>query len=95
MTALQDLEDDAEVWKFILELSQDTGHRLYVFNKKATGIAIAIRNEMGLPVRYELAPRALSEHLRTDPDTLLLEINGRDDETALNAVREWVAEFAN
>ena len=44
MTALQDLEDDAEVWKFILELCQDIGHRLYVFNKKATGIAIAVRN---------------------------------------------------
>ena len=38
MTALQDLEDDAEVWKFILELCQDIGHRLYVFNKKATGM---------------------------------------------------------
>jgi len=44
MTAIQDLENDAEVWKFILELSQDIGHRLYVFNKKATGIAIAIRD---------------------------------------------------
>ena len=28
MTALQDLENDAEVWKFILELCQDIGHRL-------------------------------------------------------------------
>ena len=44
MTAIQDLENDAEVWKFILELCQDIGHRLYVFNKKATGIAIVIRD---------------------------------------------------
>ncbi len=44
MTALQDLEDTAEVWTFILELCQDIGHRLYVFNKKATGIAIQVRD---------------------------------------------------
>ena len=44
MTALQDLENDAEVWKFILELCQDIGHRLYIFNKNAAGIAIAIRD---------------------------------------------------
>ena len=44
MTSIQDLENDAEVWKFILELCQDIGHRLYIFNKKATGIAIAIRD---------------------------------------------------
>lgn len=58
MTALQDLENDAEVWKFILELCQDISHRLYVFNKKATGIAIAVRDnqlftkqwQCGLPV---------------------------------------------
>lgn len=43
-TALQDLENRAEVWKFILELCQDIGHRLYVFNKKATGIAIYVRD---------------------------------------------------
>ena len=58
MTAIQDLENPAEVWKFILELCQDIGHRLFVFNKKATGIAIAIRDknlftkqwQCGLPV---------------------------------------------
>ena len=58
MTAIQDLENPAEVWKFILELCQDIGHRLYVFNRKATGIAIAIRDknlftkqwQCGLPV---------------------------------------------
>ena len=49
---------------------------------------------MGLTVRYELARRALYEHLRSDPDTLLLEITGAEDENALNAVREWVAQYA-
>ena len=44
MTAVQDLENNAEVWKFILELCQDIGHKLYVYNKKTTGIAIAIRD---------------------------------------------------
>ena len=42
MTAIQDLENPAEVWTFILELCQDIGHKLYVFHKKATGIAIYI-----------------------------------------------------
>ena len=40
MTAVQDLENPAEVWKFMLELCQDIGHRLFVFNKKATGIQL-------------------------------------------------------
>lgn len=50
---------------------------------------------MGLTVRYELARRALCEHLRCDPDTLLLETTGDDDENALRAVREWVAQYAH
>ena len=49
---------------------------------------------MGLTVRYELARRALYEHLRSDPDTCLVEVTGWDDENALCAVREWVAEYA-
>ncbi len=44
MTALQDLEDNAEVWKFILELSQEIGHRLYIYNKKAMGVTIYVRD---------------------------------------------------
>ena len=44
ITALQDLENAAEVWKFILELSQDIGHRLFTFNKKATGVAVSVRD---------------------------------------------------
>ena len=49
---------------------------------------------MGLTVRYELARRALFEHLRNDPNTLLVEVTGADDEQARNAVQEWVAEYA-
>ena len=44
ITTLQDLETPVEVWKVMLELSQDIGHRLYIFNRKATGIAIDIRD---------------------------------------------------
>jgi DNA polymerase-4 len=44
ITTLQDLENPAEVWKVMLALSQDIGHRLYLFNRKATGIAIDIRD---------------------------------------------------
>lgn len=44
ITTLQDLETSYEVWKVMLELSQEIGHRLYTYNKKATGIAIDIRS---------------------------------------------------
>ena len=44
ITTLQDLENPAEVWKVMLALSQDIGHRLYLFNRKATGIAIDVRD---------------------------------------------------
>ena len=64
MTAIQDLENPAEVWTFILELCQDIGHKLYVFHKKATGIAIYVRdNELytkqwqcRLPVLHRVLP---------------------------------------
>ena len=61
---------------------------------KGPGPAGKLVEMMGLTVRYELARRALFEHLRTDPDTLLLETTGADDAFALNAVREWVAQYA-
>ena len=62
---------------------------------KGPGPAGKLVEMMGLTVRYELARRALYEHLRTDPNTLLLELTGEDDGEVLAAVREWVAEFAN
>lgn len=61
---------------------------------KGPGPAGKLVEMMGLTVRYELARRALYEHLRNDPNTLLLEITGREDQEALSAVREWVAEYA-
>ena len=58
ITTLQDLEDSAEVWKVMLALCQEIGHKLYTYNKKATGIAIDIRDntlytkqwQRGIPV---------------------------------------------
>lgn len=61
---------------------------------KGPGPAGKLVEMMGLTLRYELARRALYEHLRHDPNTLLLETTGRDDESARNAVRAWVAEYA-
>ena len=61
---------------------------------KGAGPAGKLVEMMGLTVRYELARRALYEHLRNDPNTLLLEVPGRDDEKVLAAVREWVTEYA-
>lgn len=43
-TALQDLENPAEVWTIMLALCQEIGHKLYTYNKKATGIAIDVRD---------------------------------------------------
>ena len=61
---------------------------------KGPGPAGKLVEMMGLTVRYELARRALFEHLRNDPNTLLLEVTGREDETARNAVRDWVEQYA-
>ena len=44
MTTLADLENSADVWAVMLELCQDIGHRLYTFNKRASGVAINIRD---------------------------------------------------
>lgn len=61
---------------------------------KGPGPAGKLVEFMGLSVRYELARRAMFEFLRNDPNTELIETTGRDDEAALNAVREWVAQYA-
>ena len=60
---------------------------------KGPGSAGKLAEMMGLAVRYELARRALYERLRSDPNTLLVEVAGSDDAYALGAVREWVAEY--
>lgn len=43
ITTVQDLENNAEVWNIILALTQDIGHKLRVYNKNASGVAIYIR----------------------------------------------------
>ena len=44
ITCTADLEDEEEVWKVILELSQDIGHRLRVHKLAANGVQIAVRS---------------------------------------------------
>ena len=61
---------------------------------KGPGPAGKLVEMMGLTVRYELARRALYEYLRNDPNTLLLEVTGQEDQAALDAVRQWAAEYA-
>ena len=62
---------------------------------KGAGPAGKLVEMMGLTVRYELARRAMFEHLRNEPNTCLVECTGWNDENALNAVRQWVAEYAH
>ena len=61
---------------------------------KGPGPAGKLVEMMGLTVRYELARRALHEHLRNDPNTHLVEVTGWDDIQAQDAVRDWVREYA-
>ena len=44
ITTMQDLENPAEVWKVMLALSQDIGHKLHLYDMKASGVAIDIRD---------------------------------------------------
>ena len=61
---------------------------------KGPGPAGKLVEMMGLTVRYELARRALYDHLACDPNTMILEVTDREDEKALTAVREWAEEYA-
>lgn len=48
ITCVADLLDEEEVWKVMLELSQDIGHRLRLHKLKTTGVQISIRsNDLG------------------------------------------------
>lgn len=44
ITTIQDLENSAEVWSIMLELSQDIGSKLMKNKKRAGGVAISIRD---------------------------------------------------
>ena len=49
VTARYDLETADDVWCLMLELSQELGHRLSVFEKKATAVSIQIKdNDMNV-----------------------------------------------
>ena len=69
------------------------GHQPCIGVMKGPGPAGKLVEMMGLTVRYELARRALYEHLRNDPDTLLIETTGFDDAHALEQIRRWVDEY--
>ena len=43
VTTVRDLENDAEVWRIMLQLTQDLGHRLRSYGKQAYGISISVR----------------------------------------------------
>ena len=48
ITCTADLKNEDEVWKVMLELSQDIGHRLRIHKLKASGVQISIRsNDLG------------------------------------------------
>jgi DNA polymerase-4 len=44
ITTLQDLENEAEVWNVMLELTQTIARKLRIYGKKAGGVAIYIRD---------------------------------------------------
>lgn len=44
ITTPKDLLCGEEVWPVMLELAQDVGHRLLTYGKRATGVAIAVRD---------------------------------------------------
>ncbi|MBE6638319.1 MAG: DNA polymerase IV [Ruminococcaceae bacterium] len=45
ITTLEDLTDDEEVWRVILELCQEIGHRLFSYGQKATGVSISAKDK--------------------------------------------------
>jgi DNA polymerase-4 len=45
ITTIQDLENNAEVWKVILELTQDIGRKLRAYGKKAKALSIHIKDK--------------------------------------------------
>ncbi len=53
ITCSADLHNCEEVWRVILELSQDIGHRLRVHELEATGVQIAVRGNNLLGKQYQ------------------------------------------
>ena len=46
LTAREDLENDADVWRMILSLTQEIGRRLRVYGLYAGGVQIDVRNDL-------------------------------------------------
>ncbi|MBQ8287935.1 MAG: DNA polymerase IV [Clostridia bacterium] len=44
VTTSRDLENEAEVWRVMLQLTQDLGHRLRLYGKQAWGVSVSIRD---------------------------------------------------
>lgn len=53
ITCTADLKTEEEVWKVILELCQDIGHRLRIHGLKAQGVQIAIRSQELFTRQYQ------------------------------------------
>jgi len=53
ITCVCDLENDEEVWKVILELSQDIGHRLRVHELSAKGVQVSVRSNDLLGFQFQ------------------------------------------
>ena len=53
ITCVADLEDEEEVWKVILALSQDIGHRLRVHELSARGVQVAVRGNDLLGAQFQ------------------------------------------
>ena len=63
ITTAKDLTSNAEVYSCMLELCEDIGHRLYKYNKKATGVAISIKdNKLYSFSRQTKLPQPTSSH---------------------------------
>jgi DNA polymerase-4 len=43
-TTSRDLENEAEVWRVMLQLTQDLGHRLRSYGKQAWGVSVSVRD---------------------------------------------------
>lgn len=45
ITCIADLNNEEEVWKVILELSQDVGHKLRLYKLQANGVQLSVRDK--------------------------------------------------
>lgn len=54
VTCISDLNCEEEVWRVMLELSQDIGHRLRVHELAATGVQVTIRDKELNFVQYQM-----------------------------------------